>query len=91
MAVTTLPDGVYIVGGFDSSRRTPSEKAFKLVLSDDDSGDGQQRLTVQRVADMRISRESLLACSASACNAIYAVGGVTDKGKVTHVVEKYSV
>ena len=40
---------------------------------------------------MREARESLTVCATSACNAIYAVGGVTSQGKVTHRVEKYSV
>ena len=86
MSVATLPDGIYILGGFDPARQVCSKRVIRL---------DPQSLSLEEMTEMRMARSNFTASTAASCSQIYAVGGLTDNGGssrcATETVERYDV
>ena len=69
MATATMPDGIYLMGGYDTNKMTYARQVLRLDT---------KSLEWQQMTDMKVARGALIACSTATCDYIYAVGGFTN-------------
>ena len=87
MGVTTLPDGIYIMGGYDTDLRTLSKKTYRMEIDNETAS-----VKLHEASDMKVARHSHHAVTTYGSSyAIYALGGITSNQQQTPLVEKYSV
>ena len=84
MAVATLPDGIYIVGGMDRTTQSCSKRVARLDT---------ETLVWSTVAELKVGRSHLTVASVGSFNYIYAIGGRTGSGRTvpTSMVERFDV
>ena len=82
MATATMPDGIYLIGGYDTNKMTYARQVLRLDT---------KSLEWQQMTDMKVARGALTACSTATCDYIYAVGGFTNQGTSTQLVERFNV
>ena len=73
MAVATLPDGIYIMGGYDIDLKTLSKKTYRLEIDNETT-----TVELHEASDIKVARHSHQAVTAYGSSyAIYALGGIT--------------
>ena len=82
MSVATLPDGLYLMGGYNANVKTYTRRVLRLDT---------QTLYWKQMSDMMVARGCFTASSAGTCDFIYAVGGFSSDGASTHLVERFDV
>lgn len=78
MSAVTLPDGIYVIGGYDGNKYLKSMEKFEVRMGKWIS-----------LANMKYARCTLSAVASPDCQYIYSIGGFN--GTALNVVERYSV
>jgi len=78
VAAVSLPDGIYVMGGYDGS-----EYQSSLMLLD------TQKLTWKQLRPMNTNRGTFSVVASPKCDCIYAVGGFN--GSPLNHVERYDL
>jgi len=77
-----LPDGIYVIGGYEETRQTCSKEVYRY--------DPIKR-SWHQAASMNYARGAFTATTLTTCDFIYAVGGFGIDGNPTEKVERYNV
>ena len=85
MAAATMPDGIYVLGGYMEDSSSFSRTVIRLET---------EILEWRQAASMKVARGDFTASASGTCDYIYAVGGSTDLGEggaSTDLVERFSI